>query len=508
MDRRLYKRRITAFSLALLATASLIPTFVRVISFFKEGHLFPTTGGTGHAIYSVWRMMHGYPLYEWPDREPFALTLYNYLFYFLYSKWMLITGAQDTQIIIFGGLLTLIFAALGAITHFFIIRKICGKDFFWIAASISVFSWFGSNFASWWILSLRPDVLATLFAMLALFLIIGSLERSSTKVWNWVAASVIFYLGWAVKHSCIWTLAGVILFSLLTQRKLREVIWIGAPFALLAGITLIIGDPLYRYNLLVAPMQTIYSYHQAVEIIKSTLIPNALIWIPAAILVFQRIRSKIKDGKPLIKNDPHSLLLIVFVIGVLGATATMPRAGASKNYYFEPYMTAAVLAAAFLVNSIRNMKLNLALISLTLIFPVIQLVFFNQLGTLTLASEQGLHQKERLKNYFDTLPKPIFSADEILSLPWYSTGNHYPTFIFDASYHGLMIDRRAAGYHALVELFNKHKFGSVVLRANDWGYETAVKAGYQAIRTPDEFKKDIHVILLAPTHANSIRTAH
>jgi hypothetical protein len=54
-------------------------TAVRWNYLARIGDLFKVTGSEGPAVYSVWKARHGYPLYEWPERDNLSPTLYNFL---------------------------------------------------------------------------------------------------------------------------------------------------------------------------------------------------------------------------------------------------------------------------------------------------------------------------------------------------------------------------------------------------------------------------------------------
>src|SRR5713101_1331305 len=86
---------------------------VRCSSNLNSGIFYPINGWESLMAYSIWKIQNHLPLYEWPQREPFALTLYNYLFYELYAYLLKYLGVSGPRILVAGRMLTLSFACLG-----------------------------------------------------------------------------------------------------------------------------------------------------------------------------------------------------------------------------------------------------------------------------------------------------------------------------------------------------------------------------------------------------------
>src|SRR5574337_2059668 len=58
---------------------------IRINSTVLQGALSARTGEEGVVIYPIWKLVQGYPLYEWPNRFPFSSTPYNFLFFYVYA---------------------------------------------------------------------------------------------------------------------------------------------------------------------------------------------------------------------------------------------------------------------------------------------------------------------------------------------------------------------------------------------------------------------------------------
>src|SRR5687768_13694762 len=70
---------------AMVFLASVGGFLVRLAFVVRHAELVSTTGEEAPGIYAVWKAQHGHPVYEWPDRENYSISLYNYLFYWLYA---------------------------------------------------------------------------------------------------------------------------------------------------------------------------------------------------------------------------------------------------------------------------------------------------------------------------------------------------------------------------------------------------------------------------------------
>jgi hypothetical protein len=61
----------------------------------------------------MWKLRHGFPLYEWPTQPYFSLTLYNALFYKVYAAVFTILRTPEPATPVVGRFVTLGFAVLG-----------------------------------------------------------------------------------------------------------------------------------------------------------------------------------------------------------------------------------------------------------------------------------------------------------------------------------------------------------------------------------------------------------
>src|SRR6187551_2258254 len=94
--------------LVLAALAAALVLWTRVTSWASCWRWTITEGREGPSIYAIWRVVHGAPLYEWPDREPYSVTFMNFGFYQAYGAVARLSGAGDEALLWVGRLFTLL----------------------------------------------------------------------------------------------------------------------------------------------------------------------------------------------------------------------------------------------------------------------------------------------------------------------------------------------------------------------------------------------------------------
>jgi hypothetical protein len=217
---------------ALLTVLELIVLGVRLSSIWVQRETIGTTGLEGAVIYPIWKVIHGYPLYEWPYRFPFTSTPYNFLFFETYGQLFRLIHIDGSDLLIYGKFLTLALALISAAIQYKLCRELAPTlDNVYARGSfilISLLTWFGTGFTSWWALTVRPDVGATMFALLGLLVAVRSLDRDRPNLM--IAASVLLFLGWAFKQTTVAYATGLG-FYLICLRRWQDVVRLTLPFA-------------------------------------------------------------------------------------------------------------------------------------------------------------------------------------------------------------------------------------------------------------------------------------
>jgi|GEM_PF-2550534 len=433
-------RRMWALPLAgLAATVALAAAVfaVRVVSLLSTYRLTITEGTEGLQVYAVWRAIHGFALYEWPNRDHFTLTPYNFLFYRTYGALLQLAHVDGEGILLWGRVITLGFAVAGCLAYAALLRGILpaeAKDRYgraWILL-VAPLVWFGTNFAAWWPLSIRPDLPALCFVTVGLWATVAAARKGSLALF--AMASLAFWVAWAFKQSMVLTPAAAGVYLLIRRRSVRETLALGLPFAALAAVTLAAATPEMRYNFYVVPKAPAYHAALAVGIAARILAQNALLWVAALAALASRRREDAGDVAP-------RLLGVVFGVGVLGGAVTLGLEGANKNHLFEAYAAAGLLASYYLLVArsrpaagrwAKVLPFAAALLTLPMIaFPAAQLVWTNRFGVTRLADAGQYQRRAAVAALVDALPKPVLVSDDILAQPWHASGGAYPSYVVD-----------------------------------------------------------------------------
>jgi len=160
----------------LLAAAggSLYVCVGRITSMFGCWRWEITDGREGPNIYALWRVLHGYPLYDSPNRPPYTLTLYNFGFYRFYAALMRLLGANDESLLVWPRVVTAAGGVLGAVSFGRLAQRLAPAEGILerlALAGLCFTLWFGTQFFSWWPFDVRPDIWSLLLALGGLALV-------------------------------------------------------------------------------------------------------------------------------------------------------------------------------------------------------------------------------------------------------------------------------------------------------------------------------------------------
>jgi hypothetical protein len=400
---------------------------LRAVSVCKYGSLFSTSSGEFLMIYSIWKGMHHLPVYEWPFRFPFSLTLYNFLFYKLYAAVFSLIGVYDSDIETCGRLFTSLFSVVGAFAQWRLVRN--RLDLRGTRSAVSlIFAlglWFSTSMVRYMGLTIKPDLPAAALVMIAFWMVL----RPSR--FGFALAGTFFYLAWSFKQSAVLTLTAVCLF-LLFQKRWRDLSILVAVFAVLTGASILLGTPEYRFSALVAP-RLIHSAFSFPVLWRALAHPLAMdmFWILAPITLLAASRARPVD-------KTVSLTITVFLLAFLAALAGMGTPGAADNYLFEAFVAATTLFQIALFTAPARMVGFLVLIGC--IQPALQIAMLptgrTTFGTVQIANAAEYANAVAVRARLAQLKKPIFTTDQSFSLPWISTDDHPPAFIIDHFFFG------------------------------------------------------------------------
>lgn len=457
---------IRSAAVLIFAVLNLAVFLVRMLSVMHYGTLFVTTGGESLTIYSVWKGMRHLPVYEWPFKYPFSISLYNYLFYDTYIVILRLIGAWDAGIETWGRLLTSLFAIVGAMAQWRLVQNLLNLHGIRCLLSLlfAVSLWLCTSLIRWWSLTIRPDIAAIALVMIALWVIMQQ------PIYNFAIAGVFFYLAWSFKQSVILAFIGVCLF-LLFYKRWRDLLVIAAVFIALIAATLILGTPEFRFSVLVAPrLVSEYSFRHALRAEEFFLIANAY-WILAPIALLGALRAQRID-------NAVKLLLTVYVFALVAGFAAMGKVGASDNYMFEAFVAGSTLLQIAIFTLPGRLVTSLLLFGC--VQPVLQLLMApntsHLFGTLRIATSDEYANAMALRRNLANLKKPIYTTDESFALPWISASDHAPAFVNDPVFHDATHFRCQKG--GLEGMLKNGDIPTVMLRSGDTLFLKSLKLSY------------------------------
>jgi hypothetical protein len=508
-------RRAVLVLLALVVALDLIVAGVRVADVAADGAW--SINVDGPMAYGMWKVRHGYPLYEWPTQKYFALTLYNFLFYWSYAAVFSALRVADESTIVAGRYLTAVYAVGGAAALYVAARQArpVPRSFRLPLLALVVCAWFGPVLPGWWTLAVRPDVAGVALAAAAVVL---AQRGFATEHRRWlIAASLAFWLAWSFKQSHIALFAATCVYVVLWRRSIVEALALVVPFAVGVATALAIGGAVYRANILDAAPVNGFIPWLAVYWYRTVLFPNLLPWgvSLAALWAIVRARPRSLDAVPQISARlfgadlvyPLVCAIVAFPVGAMLLTTP----GSAPNHVLE-FNVAAWLVCASVGASLwpalsRRSAIAATLMQLPMaVFRVALLANDDGLtarvlqttprrvATLHLMTDDERLDRAYLAPIFESLPKPVYTDKQAFALPWRSTGNRYPAVIID---HVWYDTARAKGVvpRGVEGLFADQYFAAAVLADSSPLVADARRAGYRLTQTLPQSQGVVYVFV-------------
>ena len=460
---------------------------IRAVSVLRGGQFFTTSGGEYVSMYSVWREMKSLPLYTSPFNPPFNWSQYNYGFYACYAAFLNLLSPPDPKLMNCGRLLTVLFAALGVVAQWNLLRRLLSPapgiagigpadrpaTPGWLLSLLCVSCWFNSSLVSWWAMSVRPDIpaLALVFCGLSLVSCLDANGRWPDAV-RWVAAALAFYLAWFFKQSSAITFLVLVGCLAWSGRTRRRAVLLLSGFALCVVLTWLAGGPEYRASLSKALGVGTWSIKEGALVALREIARNAYVFIPA-FFVFQRHRGR----HPLVRvlGGATVLSLAVAVVGIM-------KPGGAGNYLFEPYLAACTLVILLLLDpTLRPRKaVYCAILLAAVAYPLIQVgAWALHISTPWLLEHTAAERADAhlLARKLASAPKPAL-APEMLSLPWFSTDGQYPAYVLDPVLISAAEDAHLLAAGGIRGMIRRREFASILTSQEDYYFDEPLRAGY------------------------------
>ncbi len=154
--------RAILFGGGLLAILLLIILFLQLRGIWLHYQFYITTGIETPVAYGIWKVQEGYPLYSWPTKDFYQLTLYNFASYYLYAKVLNLLHVHGPEIMLYGRYLTTLFACCGILIQArmlcFLARDLMSRTVKAAIMLVSFYTWFNSFFPGYFPVSVRADI--------------------------------------------------------------------------------------------------------------------------------------------------------------------------------------------------------------------------------------------------------------------------------------------------------------------------------------------------------------
>lgn len=453
--------KIAEISLLAASLACLLLAAVRTccaISFFTPW-LITTTGSEDEALFSIWKLTQGLPVYADPRLIPFANSPYNWGFYTLYGSIsaaaLRILHLDSVWLPTICRILTLTIGMAGCGLFFLALRESGNARSFWPAYLLPAWSLLviTQPLSGFWLITTRPDIGAVILELAGLLLVLRYLRKP--QCFTILFAALALYAAWSFKQTSISVLVGTSA-TLFLLNQWRALMLLIGTFGSLVAITLWAGGPLYRYCLLGTQTHFPLVISLGMEnftgaLLKMPFTALALIGIPW--LVFKQ-RGDIRT----MTSKPAKLACLLTALNALLFESIIASKAGASDYYLLPLSIWATLWLIMSADRFTPRFLNLGLITASwLMIFGISLVFLGKHGTYDRRDQHPRYAA--LAEKLAALPGPIFVTSNYGNLPWVQP--HAPYFVI-SGFPGA--SREHGGWEGLEK---EGYFGTIATAAND-----------------------------------------
>jgi hypothetical protein len=450
--------------LAIAVAINAVILILRIAATAQQGDLLSTTLGEGQVLYPIWKLLHHHPLYEWPYRENYSLTLYNAGFYHLYAAIIGLLG-RTQEFVMEARAITFVAACLGFALFVVVSRRLFVRlhgrepmpdERLW-QAGVGLLLWFGTASAGWWILAARPDIPGVVLVTAGLlFMTMGDGESVPFAA----AGALAFFAAWTMKQSIIGVAAGVLAYLLVTRQFRRLLVFAGIYFGLIA-VFLVAGSEQYRASIIGAA-----GIH-GIDLRQSAL-AFSRIWASNPVFVLPVLLLALAWGR----SAPR--LAWMWGLAALSANAmafiTLGKTGAERNHAFEALLVMGLMAAVAVSRERLSRAMTAAVLASCVAMTAVgvaQLLVPNRFGRITLSDTLQYPYRDRLRRFMKSLPKPIYIRDEMLAQPWHTTDGQYPAPVMDHSNYRDAVARGVITGPGILEWVDQRRFATFMVDPRD-----------------------------------------
>jgi hypothetical protein len=200
------------------------------------------------------------------------------------------------------------------------------------------------------------------------------------------------------------------------------------------------------------------------------------------------------------------LLTTILVVALVGGLAGMTKVGAWDNYLLEAFVAGSTLLQLAVFTTPG--WLASALVLFGCIIPSIQIAtvpsgtHVHAFGTVGIATPEEYADAVSLRDRLATMKKPVFSTDQMFSLPWISNNNRAPVLIIDTIFHDAT---RARCQNGCVEgMLQRGEIPTVMLLSSGDSYQNSLNPNYRKIGEARESGQMWSIYVLEPQTANPV----
>ena len=411
----------TVYALAGLSALLLLLRCVSNLSFSEPLHLI-TSGSEEQSFLSLWYWIHGKAVYSDPHRIPFTSSYLNWLFYAFYGSVIKIVLAwvhlSDAWIPTIGRLVSLGFSIAGFAVAWNVLKALLDRERMGLSnsffACVSFYLFFGP-LPAFWPLTVRPDMAAVLFELLAFYFFLKDFREQPVRAA--LLTSLMAFLAWSFKQSNISIFISLMLFCVL-HRHIALAGMMGLTFLLGGTLVLGVGGPSYRESTLFSLPVPGFSLMLGA---KNFLyfIAESVVAIPGyAALIMATVSAKLR--REILSHEAARLCGTIALVTTVYAWFISQKIGASENYFIPAGIFVTLFGLMFRVNTRSQSEsriFHLAFYAASAVNAALMAAII--LGLKGNVSKKYEHEQNvRLLQCTQPLPRPVYSQTAYLNLPW------------------------------------------------------------------------------------------
>lgn len=394
----------------------------------EEPLQFITSGDEQSSLFAIWKFVNGLDVYSDPTVSPYSMSFFNALFYGAYgswsSFWLSHLALADAWLPSVARLFTLLGTLAGwaaastlliAVTRRF---SPTAEGPVRLIALLAAATLFAGPLMGFWAYTVRPDIWAFVFEVLALFVMIRTYGRNKDSAA--VMAAVVLFVGWTFKQSAVSTVCGIGLF-LLIEREWRALALYCAVYLGLCFATIFAGSDLYRESLFFAEIELVYSVSHAIKVWANSLAKTLPVYLPLSIVMFGLVTNA-DIRRQFLSHWVSRFFLIGFGTSAGVMFLLTLQDGSAENYTFAPHLFAAGLLVSGANTLGAFVRLETALVrtwvGAALVHAVLCLLVVTGIAGVLDPTRNAHPAWVETAQCINRHDKPIFAEGTYLALPW------------------------------------------------------------------------------------------